>query len=301
MASPSSPGGARAVVNRVPAPFFIVGSGLVQYIGAAVAVWLFTVMEPASVAWWRLAVGAVVLLAWRRPWRDGLTRRDLWASAVFGLALAAMNTAFYEAISRLPLGVAVSLEFLGPVAVAVWRGRGAGPRVAAALALAGVVAIGGLGLDLGAPGVGVGIAWVLGAAAMWAAYIVLGQRIAQERSGITNLALGCTTGSLVLAPLLAPGGAPALHSWQVALAVAAVGVLSTVLPLSLEALALSRLSASTFALLTALLPATSAVIGALMLHQLPGAWELVGLALVSVAVWLASRSGEDAASAGEGG
>ncbi len=284
--------GPRALASRVPAPLFIIGSGLTQYIGAAIAVSLFTVIEPSSVAWARVTVGAVVLLAWRRPWRSGLTGRDLVNSAIFGVALCAMNVTFYESIHLLPLGVAVSLEFLGPVGVAVVRGTGAGSRVAAVLALAGVASIGGLGLDLRAPGVLEGLAWVLAAAALWAVYIVLGQRIAQERSGITNLALGCIAGSLVFSPLLAHGAAPALHSWGVAAGVLGVALLSTVLPLSLEALALSRVSAPTFALLNALLPATSAIVGAILLRQLPGPWEVVGLVLVSAAVWLASRSGD---------
>lgn len=277
------------VADRVPAQLFIVGSALVQYIGAAIAVGLFDAMSPASVAWWRVTVAAVVMALWRRPWREGLGWSDLWRSGLFGLVLTSMNISFYEAISRLPLGVAVSLEFLGPVTVAVVRGRGVAPRVAAVLALAGVVSISGFGLDVGAPGVGVGIAWILAAAALWAGYIVLGQRIAQTRSGVTNLALGCAAGSLVLAPVLAPGGVGVFGSWSLALAVLGVGVLSTVLPYSLEALAMSRLSAATFALFTALLPATSALVGVVMLRQVPGAWEFVGLALISVAVWVASR------------
>lgn len=277
------------VADRVPAQLFIVGSALVQYIGAAIAVGLFDAMSPASVAWWRVTVAAVVMALWRRPWREGLGWSDLWRSGLFGLVLTAMNISFYEAISRLPLGVAVSLEFLGPVTVAVVRGRGLAPRVAAFLALAGVVSISGFGLDVRAPGVVVGIAWILAAAALWAGYIVLGQRIAQTRSGVTNLALGCAAGSLVLAPVLGPGGVGVFGSWSLALAVLGVGVLSTVLPYSLEALAMSRLSAATFALFTALLPATSALVGVVMLRQVPGAWEFVGLALISVAVWVASR------------
>lgn len=279
------------VADRVPAQLFIVGSALVQYIGAAIAVGLFDAMSPASVAWWRVTVAAVVMALWRRPWREGLGWSDLWRSGLFGLVLTAMNISFYEAISRLPLGVAVSLEFLGPVTVAVVRGRGVAPRVAAFLALAGVVSISGFGLDVRAPGVVVGIAWILAAAALWAGYIVLGQRIAQTRSGVTNLALGCAAGSLVLAPVLGPGGVGVFGSWSLALAVLGVGVLSTVLPYSLEALAMSRLSAATFALFTALLPATSALVGVVMLRQVPGAWEFVGLALISVAVWVASRVG----------
>ncbi len=281
------------IADRVPAQLFIVGSALVQYIGAAIAVGLFAAMSPASVAWWRVTVAAVVMALWRRPWREGLGWSDLWRSALFGLVLTAMNITFYEAISRLPLGVAVALEFLGPVTVAVVRGRGVPPRVAAALALAGVVSISGFGLDLGAPGVGAGIAWVLAAAALWAGYIVLGQRIAQTRSGVTNLALGCAAGSLVFAPFLAHGGVAVFSSWTLALAVLGVGVLSTVLPYSLEALAMSRVSAATFALFTALLPATSALVGAVMLRQVPGVWECVGLVLISLAVWVASRAGSE--------
>lgn len=286
--------GPRGLADRVPAQLFIVGSALVQYIGAAIAIGLFSVMGPASVAWWRVTVAAVIFLAWRRPWREGLSLSDVGRSAVFGVVLAGMNVSFYEAIHRLPLGVAVSLEFLGPVSVAVLRGRGVAPRVAAALALAGVVSIGGLGLDLGSPGVVAGVAWVLAAAVLWAGYIVLGQRIASQRSGVTNLALGCTAGSLVLAPVLAPGGVAVFGSWSLAVAVLGVGVLSTVLPYSLEALAMARLSAPTFALFTALLPATSALVGALMLRQVPGVWELVGLVLISIAVWVASRVAQEA-------
>lgn len=285
----SRPGGA-ALAERIPAQFFIVASALVQYIGAAIAVGLFSVIEPASVAWWRIAVAAPLLLAWRRPWREHLGAGDLWRSAVFGLVVTGMNVSFYEAIARLPLGVAVSLEFLGPVSVAVLRGKGVAPRVAAVLALSGVVAIGGLGLDVRAAGVGAGLAWILLAAAMWAGYIVLGQRIASQRSGITNLALGCAVGAAVTAPVLAPGGMAVLASWHLVAAVVGVGVLSTVLPYSFEALALSRLSAATFALFTALLPATSALVGAVMLRQVPGVWEFIGLVLISVAVWVASRS-----------
>ena len=285
---PSAP--TRPTLRRVPPQLLIVASALVQYVGAAIAVGLFAVINPASVAWWRVSVAAVVLLAWRRPWRVGLTWGDLWRSGVFGVVLTGMNITFYEAIARLPLGIAVSLEFLGPVTVAVLRGRGLAPRVAAVLALGGVVAIGGLGLDLRAPGVAAGVAWVLAAAALWAGYIVLGQRIASQRSGITNLALGCTVGALVLAPVLAPGGVAVFSSWHLAAAVIGVGLLSTVLPYSFEALAMSRLSAATFALFTALLPASSALVGAVMLRQMPGPWELAGLVLISIAVWVASRS-----------
>ncbi|WP_022867342.1 EamA family transporter [Schaalia vaccimaxillae] len=278
-----------ALVQRVPAQLFIVGSALVQYVGAAIAVGAFAQIPPASVAWWRVTTGAIILLAWRRPWRDGLTRKDLFRSLVFGVILTLLNTTFYEAIARIPMGAAVSLEFLGPVAVAVVRGRGWAPRIAAVLAFAGVASIGGFGLDLSDRNTLIGVAWILAAAAMWAGYIVLGQKIASQRSGITNLVLGCAFGSLVFAPITGRAGIPVLFDPHLLLIVGAVGLLSTVLPYTLEAMAMSRLSAATFALFTAMLPATSAIVGAVMLRQSPAAGEVIGLVLISIAVWIASR------------
>lgn len=105
------------IANRIPAQILIVTSALIQYSGAAVAVFAFSVVEPASVAWWRGFVGGLVLCAWVRPWR-GLDRATLKGALFFGIALVCMNACFYEAISRIPLGAAVSLEFLGPVMVA---------------------------------------------------------------------------------------------------------------------------------------------------------------------------------------
>lgn len=114
----------RPVTDRIPLQLYIVGSGLIQYVGAALAVIAFASVEPASVAWWRILTGAVVLLAWKRPWRGGLTRSDLAISALFGVIILTMNSSFYESIARIPLGTAVSIEFIGPVAVAVIRGHG---------------------------------------------------------------------------------------------------------------------------------------------------------------------------------
>ena len=250
----------RPVTDRIPPQLYIVGSGLIQYVGAALAVIAFASVEPASVAWWRVLTGAVVLLAWKRPWRGGLTRSDLTISALFGIIILTMNSSFYESIARIPLGTAVSIEFIGPVAVAVLRGRGWRPRIAALLAFAGVACIGGLALDLSVPSVRVGVAWILLAALAWSAYIVVGQKASTTRDGVTNLALGCAWGTLFFAPFLGPGAMAALASWKLMAIVVGVGLLSTAIPYTFEALAMRRLAASTF-----------------------------GLVLVSVAVWLASR------------
>ena len=289
-AAPKRPAGRASVADRIPPQLYIVGSGLIQYVGAALAVVAFASVEPASVAWWRVVTGAVVLLAWKRPWRGGLTRSDLAISALFGVIILTMNSSFYEAIARLPLGTAVSIEFIGPVAVAVIRGRGWRPRVAAVLAFAGVACIGGLALDLSVASVRVGVAWILLAALAWSAYIVVGQRASSTRDGVTNLALGCAWGSLFFAPILGPGAMAATTSWKLIAIVVGVGLLSTAIPYSFEAIAMRRLAASTFALFAAILPAMSALVGAVMLRQIPGVFELIGLVLVSIAVWLASRA-----------
>lgn len=283
---PSLPSQSR--LDRVPAQFFIVGSALIQYVGAAIAIGLFAQMPPASVAWWRVLVAAIILLAWRRPWREKWSRKDRVTSMVFGVFIISMNSTFYEAIARLPLGAAVSLEFLGPVLVAILRGRGPAPRIAALLAFAGVVSISGLGLDLDVPGVKAGIVWILLAATAWAGYIMVGQKLASKRSAVSNLAASLGWGALFSSVVLAPGGVGGFTSVHVFGALVVVGVLSTVIPFSLEALAMSRVSAATFALFTAMLPATSTIVGAVMLRQVPTLGELGGLVLISIAVWIAS-------------
>lgn len=269
-----------------------------QYVGAAIATRLFTELTPLAVAWWRITIGALAMVVIWRPWRQRWTWGSVAASAVFGLALAGMNLLFYEAIARVPLGVAVSLEFLGPVAVAVLRGRGVLPRVGAVVALAGVLLIGGWGLDLTQSSTRVGFFFGLSAGAAWAAYILLGSFVSRSGPPGPSLAVGSSLASLLLLPLLwtqvigesVPPTSGGLTWWGIAAALVGVGILSSALPYSIEAVAFARLSSATFALLTALLPATSTLVGAAMLAQLPSPPELVGLVLISVAVWCASRT-----------
>ncbi|WP_331274727.1 EamA family transporter [Schaalia sp. lx-260] len=276
-------------VGHLPPSGLIIGSALSQYMGAALAISLFHAMHPASVAWCRVTVAAVILVAWRRPWQSGITWADFARSTLFGITILTMNAAFYQALVTLPLGAAVSLEFVGPVAVAVLSGRGWSVRVAALLACVGVACIGGLGVDTGDPAVISGLLWAGLSGLSWACYIVLGRKIAAKRSAVTNLALGCAGACLVYAPFLGSGAGVAFYDVSLLLSVILVGVLSTALPFTLEAVAMTRLSASTFSLLAALEPATSAVIGAFLLRQVPTIGQLVGLVCISVAVWLASR------------
>ncbi|MBD5785915.1 EamA family transporter [Cellulosimicrobium terreum] len=278
----------------MPVPALFVVSGLTQYLGAAIAVGLFAVAGAVEVGWLRVAASALLLLVWRRPWRSRWTRRDLAWVAVFGVALATMNVAFYVAIDHLPLGTAVALEFCGPVAVAAVTGRGGRERGAIAVAAVGVVLLAGVTLESDLPphDALVGLVAIGVAAACWAVYIVLGRRVAVAGSGVTSLSVGMTVGAVVLAPFLAPAAIPVLADWRVAVAVLAIAAFSSVVPYALEQVVLRRVSAATFSVLLALLPATAAVIGAVVLQQVPSLPELAGLVLVSGAIAMtAGRSG----------
>jgi inner membrane transporter RhtA len=275
----------------VPALFVV--SGLTQYLGAAIAVGLFAVAGAVEIGWLRIAASAVFLLVWRRPWRRSWTRHDLGWIVVFGVALAAMNLAFYVAIDHLPLGTAVAIEFLGPVAVAAVTGRGWRERGGIAVAAAGVVLLAGVTIesDLPREDAILGLAAIAVAASCWAAYIVLGRRVAVAGSGVTSLAVAMTVGALVFAPFLAPSAVPVLGDWRYVVAVAGIAVFSSVVPYALEQVILRRVSAATFSVLLALLPATAAVVGAVVLRQVPTVPELLGLVLVSGAIAMTARRG----------
>jgi len=273
-------------IDRIPAPALFVFSGLTQYGGAALAVSLFARIPADGVAWARVAVAAAVLLAWRRPWRRRFTRRDLAITALFGVVLTAMNVTFYLAIDLLPLGTAVAIEFIGPVAVAAATGRSARERLAIVPAALGVVLLAGVSLDPDRPGTAEGLAWILVAAACWAAYILAGRKVAATSDGVTRLALAMTAGALVAAPVLAHRAAPAFTDLALAATLVGVAVLSSVVPYAIEQVTMRRLSAATFSVMLALLPATAAVIGFLALGQVPGPADVAGLALVSVAIVL---------------
>jgi len=283
----------RGVLERFPAPVLFLASGCTQYYGAALAVGLFAVLPAASVAWWRLAVSASILIAWRRPWRQPWTARELGASAVFGIVLASMNVAFYLAIAHLPLGTAVAIEFLGPVAVAAATGHGWRDRVSIALALAGVVLLAGVQLEGGLTAdVVMGLVAIFASAAAWAGYIVLGRRIAVRRDGISSLAVGMSAGALLYSPLAIGAVGPVVTDPSLALSILGIAVLSSVIPYVIEQIVLRRVSAARFAILLSLLPVTAAVVGAVFLAQRPSVLEVLGMALVCVAIVLsADRSG----------
>ncbi|WP_249369444.1 MULTISPECIES: EamA family transporter [unclassified Actinomyces] len=283
-----APGG---LVRAVPAPLLVILSGLSSYVGAGFAVTLSALMPSATVAWWRITIGALVLLAWRRPWRRRWTGRALAVCAAFGIATATMNVLFYASIEHLPLGTAVSIEFVGPVVVALATGRGWRPRVAGVMALVGVAAIGGLGLDMSDAGQRVGVLMALAAGGAWAAYILTGRVVAGAGSGLDSLAVASVAGSLFYLPLAVTTAGAALVDVPTVLRVLGVALMSTVVPYVIDQVVLGRLRSDTFSLLQALFPATSLVVGVVMLAQLPNVWEVVGLVLVSGAVALGGTGG----------
>ena len=263
--------------------FFMAGA-VSQYLGAAVGVFLFETTEPATVAWLRSAAAALVLLAWRRPWRRAWTWRTAGAAAAFGLVTVGMNVAFYEAIARIPLGTAVAVEFVGPVAVATLGSRRARDVAAVALVVTGVVLLAGVQTDVDP----VGLLFALLAAALWAGYILVGKSVADAGAGLDSLAVGMAVAALLSSPLLvgvqlgtdasAFGDA---RTWVFGMG---VGVLSSVIPYALDQPVLATIGRARFALLLALLPATAAVVGAAVLAQYPTPVELAGIALVMLAL-----------------
>jgi inner membrane transporter RhtA len=282
---------ARGVGNRVPAPVLFVVGGLSMYVGAAIAVGLFELLSPTAVAMLRLVGAALLLLAWRRPGRAAWRGRRLLRASAFGVATAGMNLAFYEAIARLPLGTAVAIEFCGPVLVAAVTSRRPRDVAAAGLAAAGVVLI----ADVRWAGSPAGVLFALVAAALWAAYIVLGKRVASAGNGLDEMAVGFATAGVVLSPLLLVGEHGALSALAdplVLLAAVGVGALSSVLPYVLDQVVLRRVGQGRFAVLLALLPVTATAVGLVALGQLPGPLEAAGIAAVILAVAVRSRDGD---------
>ena len=290
----------RGLLERTPVPALFGLSGFTQYYGAALAVQLFARIPALDVAWWRIAFSAVVLLAWQRPWRIRWRRRDLLAAMGFGVVLAAMNLCFYLAIAHLPLGNAVAMEFLGPVAVAAITGRSWRDRIGIVLALAGVVALAGVSASGGlSGGVVIGLVAIGGSAVCWAGYILIGRRVAARQDGLAGLTVGMTAGAIVFSPLaIGSMGAVATHPADLA-ALLGIAVLSSVIPYGIEQLVLRRVSAARFAILLALLPVAALVMGLLVLHQIPTWLELAGVAAVCAAIAVSAPRDDPQATAAE--
>lgn len=287
------------LLGRLPAPALFIASATSLYGASALGVRLFETVPAFGVAWLRLLVGAAVLMGWRRPWQHNNWRVQrarprlpvpIGLLVSFAVVLAAMNLAYYLSIERLPLGTAVAIQFLGPVGVAAAGTRTARDFIALLLAVAGIGLLLRIELELGTPDAFGGVVIGLAAAAAWALYILLGRRVAAGGLGIDGLAIAMLIGTILTGPLGAPLGLPPLVDPRVALACLAVGLLSGAIPFVLDQTVLARVGPSRFALLTSLLPATAAVVGALALAQVPSLSQATGVALVSAAVALQTRT-----------
>ena len=281
--------GRYTVFDRVPAHAFFVLSAVFHYLGPAFAVLLFSRVEPLGVAWLRIISAAAIFWVWRRPWRIwrglGATARQLllgWAAV-----LAAMNATFYVAIDRLPLGTVAAVEFAPVILLAALALRTVRNGIALVLAVGGVYLL--TEVQLATNLLGLICAGVN--AVLFAGYIVLGHRVSRNRTlrGIDALALAMGIAALLALPFGIAAAGPALADPRLLAAAAGVGVCSSVIPYVSDQLAMARLSRGTYALMLSLLPATAAVIGALVLGQWPAWLEVLGIALVVAAMGVHRR------------
>lgn len=276
---PSAPAGPAA---RSAAPLLVVGAVLSVQTGAAVAKHLFPLVGSAGAVLLRLTAAAVVLLVAVRPRVSRLDRSALLPALALGGVLGIMNLTFYASLTRLPLGPAVTIEFMGPLLLAVSRSRRVTDVGWALMAGLGVVAVawtrgGGGPVDL------VGAALALAAGGLWVGYILLNQRVARTLPGLTGLSLALVVAVVLVAPVGLATAGPSLGSPHVLAMGTAVGLLSAAVPFGLDAIALRRLPARRFSVLQSLQPAGAAVAGLVVLGELLTPLQSLGIAMVCVA------------------
>ncbi|MFD9727199.1 DMT family transporter [Streptomyces sp. NPDC059072] len=289
-AAAAAPGAARGGAARFGPVALVISAGISVQFGAALAVMVMPRVGAAGVVTLRLAAAALVLLLLCRPRLRGYSRSDWRTVTAFGIAMAGMNGLFYQAVDRIPLGPAVTLEVLGPLALSVLVSRRLVNLLWAGLALAGVVLLAGHGGG-GFGGLDpLGAGFALGAGAMWAAYIVFSARTGRRFPQADGLALAMAVAAVISLPLgVFEAGSDLLRPSTLALGVG-VAVLSSVLPYTLELLALRKLPAPTFAILMSLEPAIAATAGFLVLNQAMSALDALAIALVIAASMGAVRS-----------
>jgi inner membrane transporter RhtA len=284
----------------VPPQAYFVGSAVFHYLGPAFAVLLFARVAPLGVAWLRIVSAAVVFAIWRRPWRTlrSVDRGTVRLVGALGIVLATMNSCFYEAIARLPLGTVSAIEFLPVIVLAAMGVRSLRNGLALGLAVAGVYSLVAVQLT-GQP---LGVAFAFGNAALFALYIMLAHRVSRA-SGVSGI------DGLAGAMLIAAPASTAIGGWAVVphvldpVAIGAgigVGITSSVIPYVCDQLAMSRLPRATYSLMVSLLPATATVIGIVVLAQIPSTRQIVGVALVVAAVALHRDRDRAGAAAGHG-
>jgi inner membrane transporter RhtA len=274
------------VLSRVPPVWLVVfGIASVQ-LGAGIAKNVFDDADPMTLVWLRLATSAVILTIAVRPSLRGRTPEDWRVAIAFGVVLGTMNWAIYESFARIPLGIAVTIEFLGPLGLAVAGSRRAQDLLWVALAGIGVGLLGIEPSDLNAAGV----AFALLAAAAWTAYILLSASTGRRWPGLDGLTVASVVATVLMAPLMAAFSGRGIDDPRVVVLGALVGLLSSVIPYSCELVALRTIRPSVFAILMSLEPAAAALVGMLVVHEFLSALQWLAVACVIAASVGATRS-----------
>jgi inner membrane transporter RhtA len=278
--------GAVRLPDRIPAVWLVLSGIISVQVGAAIAKDLFDLVPPTAMVWLRLITSAVILLLVARPRWIGHTGRDWLIVLGFGVSLMTMNWAIYQSFARIPLGIAVTIEFLGPLTLAVIGSRRLMDLIWVALAGIGVALLGLSRATLTLAGVG----FALLAAVAWACYILLSAQTGRRWPGISGIAIASVVGAIVLAPpAILEAGSVMLDSTVLALGVA-VGLLSSVIPYSFELIALRRIPPRVFSILMSLEPAAAAFAAMIVLGEFLSLVQWLAMACVVIASIGATRT-----------
>lgn len=309
-----------SILNRVPVVLIVIAEALIIYTATAIAKLAFTQLDPLYSVWYRVGFMTLLLLAWRRPWqrakRNALFHRSArsWGLVVLlGCALVLMNTMFYVAISNMDMGIAVSIEFIGPLSVAVITGRSWRERLGISIAAVGVVLLAGISLSnpAGSGSFLVGLIAILIGGSMWGVYIVTGRRVAAGGNSLDNLCIAVTIGWIVQSVFL---GVPAVKhviwpksdatwalepggSLKLLALLFVISLMASFIPYVVEQITLRRTTSGAFSVMQSINPAVAVAVG-LVFGEIPGIGELVGVALVIFAV-IVTFSGDAAPAKGK--
>ncbi|GAA3469065.1 EamA family transporter [Nonomuraea roseola] len=287
-ALPRTGGLLRSAADSVPPSGLVLLAIFSVQLGAGFAKELFTALPPSAVVFLRIAASALILGAVSRPKLRGLAWRDWAVGLGFGLILAVMNLSFYEALARLPIGIAVAIEFLGPLGVAIAASRRRVDLLWVALAGAGIALIAPWSESAAVSWLGIGFALVAGAC--WAGYILLSAAAGQRFPGTTGLSFAMMVSVVVVAPVgITTGGADLLQPWVILIGLG-VGLLSSVIPYSLELQALRRMPKHVFGILMSLEPAVAALIGLVLLGEFLHVQQWAAIICIVAASLGATRS-----------
>ena len=284
----------RSAAGSIPPAGLVLLSIFSVQLGGGFAKDLFSSLPPSAVVFLRIAFGALILTIFARPRLKGLTRRDLAAAAGFGLTLAMMNLSFYEALARLPMGIAVSIEFLGPLTIAVAASRRRLDLLWVGLAAVGVALMAPWGESGSASWIGIGFALLAGV--FWAGYILMSAAVGSRFSGASGLSLAMLVAMVVIAPVgIGTGGGDLLQP-ELLLIGLAVGLLSSVIPYTLELNALRRMPKHVFGILMSLEPAAAALVGLVVLGEILGVQQWAAIICIVGASLGATRTSSPAVS-----